>query len=246
VQKPIILIMLLLLLSTLIHPLTWNNKPEGNLSIRNDSLDGFQKLYKSLNDSGISFEAFSLAMKGYQTLSAKGLVKNDSVLTIIDYSRPSSDNRFYVINLRQKDVLFKTLVAHGRNSGDLYASKFSNKAQSYQSALGFYLTGSAYEGGNGYSMLLNGVDTGYNDFSRVRSIVVHGAKYVTRAYIDRYGRLGRSFGCPALSPEVNATIINLIKEGSVLFSYYPDNKYLKYSKVLGSLSAKKSSTSHGS
>jgi hypothetical protein len=240
------LLFLLLLLSMGLHPVTRTHQPDEDFSLRNDRPERYQELYKSLNDSGINFQAFCLAMKGYQALNAEGLVKNDSILSIIDYSLPSSDNRFYVINLKRKDVLYKTLVAHGRNSGDLYASRFSNKAQSHQSALGFFITGSAYEGGNGYSMMLDGVDTGYNDFARIRSIVIHGAKYVTHAYIEQYGRLGRSFGCPALPPDLNTAVIDVIKEGSVLFSYYPDNRYFKCSKVLSNLSLKKNPASSGS
>ena len=190
-----------------------------------------------LDDSSLNPRAFQLAMFGYRSLMAKGLVTKDSLLTIIDFSRPSSDNRFYVIDLQSGTILFNTLVAHGRNSGELFAQHFSNRAQSHQSALGFYITGSHYKGSQGYSMLLNGVDTGFNDNARKRAIVIHGASYATQRYIELYGRLGRSYGCPALPPDVNTPVIDLIKDGSVVFGYYPDDDYFNRSCILGSLKA---------
>jgi hypothetical protein len=130
-------------------------------------------------------------------------------------------------------VIFKTLVAHGRNSGELYADRFSNRPQSHQSALGFYITGSPYQGGQGYSLLMSGVDTGFNENARKRAIVIHGAHYATNQYVEHYGRLGRSFGCPALPPDQNKSVIELIRDGSVIFSYYPDANYVCHSKILG-------------
>jgi hypothetical protein len=223
--KSTLMVMLLLLVTSLIYPTPPSQKDIAESSI--------QQVYESLNDTSLNFEAFQTGMIGYKSLTSQRLVLKDSLITIIDYSLPSSDDRIYVIDLHLKSIVYKTLVAHGRNSGELYANRFSNNAQSYQSALGFYITGSPYKGGQGYSMLLNGVDTGYNDHARVRSIVMHGAGYVTRNYINRYGRLGRSFGCPALPPDKNGAIIDLIKDGSVLFSFYPDQTYLNRSKVLG-------------
>jgi hypothetical protein len=234
--KSTLFVMLLLLVTSLIYPGSHSDQlnqkssfPEYNFK------SGIQQVYESLNESSLNPEAFYIAMLGYRSLTSKGLVLKESLLTIIDYSHPSSDDRLYVIDLLQRSVVYKSLVAHGRNSGELYANRFSNKAQSNQSSLGFFITGSPYKGGQGYSMLLCGVDTGYNDNSRVRAIVIHGASYATHNYIDCYGRLGRSLGCPALPPDKNAAIINLIKDGSVLFSYYPDQEYLNCSKVLGYL-----------
>jgi hypothetical protein len=140
--------------------------------------------------------------------------------------------RFFVINLHNNRVIYKTLVAHGRNSGDLYANRFSNQMQSHESALGFYITGKSYQGGQGYSLQLQGVDTGYNDHSQIRGIVIHAANYATHDYVTQYGRLGRSFGCPALPPELSRPIINLIKDGSVIFSFYPDRSYFNHSVIL--------------
>ena len=196
-------------------------------------LPEMRQLYESLNDTSLKAEVFFLAMKGHRALVTQNHVEKDSLLSIIDYSLPSSSARFFVINLTRKCLVYKTLVAHGRNSGELYALRFSNKARSHQSALGFYITGNPYLGGQGYSMILNGMDTGYNDQARMRSIVIHGADYATENYIKRYGRLGRSFGCPALPPDMNNEIIDLIKEGSVVFGFYPDSNYLNQSVVLG-------------
>jgi len=227
-------VLLLLLVTSLIYP--GSRSGQSNQHSRSPKIpfeSSIQQVYESLNDSSLNPEAFQIAMLGYRSLTSQGLVLKDGLLTIIDYSLPSSDDRFYVIDLQLKNIVYKTLVAHGRNSGELYANRFSNNSQSHQSALGFYITGCPYEGGQGYSMLLNGVDTGYNDHARVRSIVMHGAVYATRDFINRYGRLGRSFGCPALPPDKNGAIINLIKDGSVLFSFYPDQTYLNRSKVLG-------------
>jgi hypothetical protein len=194
------------------------------------------ELYTLLQEPSLKSEAFLHAMLGYHSLCAKGLVARDSILSVIDYSIPSSEERLFVIHLRSGRILYKSLVAHGRNSGELYASRFSNRIHSHQTALGFYITGETYTGGQGYSMHLTGVDTGYNDHAQVRSIVIHGAAYATPQYVKQYGRLGRSFGCPALPPNMNADIIQAIKDGSVLFAYYPDRDYLQDSPVLGAIS----------
>jgi hypothetical protein len=189
-------------------------------------------IYNSLGDYSLNSTAFSLALLGQKSLIGKGLVQKTNLLTVIDFSRPSNETRFFVIDLFSRKIIFKTLVAHGRNSGDLYASRFSNKPQSHESALGFYVTGDPYIGGQGYSLLMCGMDTGYNDNARQRAIVIHGADYVTEKYIQRYGRLGRSFGCPALPPDINRSIIDKIKEGSVVFGYYPDDRYIRNSRIL--------------
>jgi hypothetical protein len=192
----------------------------------------FLEKYLSLNEPALKPEAFRFGLIGFEALLSRGLITNDSLLTIIDFSLPSSKDRFFVINLLNNQVVFKSLVSHGRNSGDLYANRFSNKMQSHESALGFFITGKSYQGGQGYSLQLQGVDTGYNDRTRARGIVIHAADYATHEYVTRYGRLGRSFGCPALPPEISRPIINLIKDGSVLFSYYPDPAYFTHSVIL--------------
>lgn len=200
------------------------------LDIPSSSL--IQEKYVLLGEPELNPEAFHYGILGYFALRSAGLVKNDSLLTIIDFSLPSSADRFFVINMYRNTLVCKSLVSHGRNSGDLYANRFSNKMQSHQSSLGFYITGAPYRGGQGYSLILNGVDTGYNDRSRARSIVIHGADYATRNYVGRYGRLGRSYGCPALPPVISKPVINLIKNGTILFSYYPDGSYVRNSVIL--------------
>jgi hypothetical protein len=232
--KSSLLLFSLLFICILIRPDSWSDQPDQS-SYRGEVLfnSTISEVYKSLREPALNPEAFRMALSGYRSLCAKGLVSSDSLITIIDYTLPSSEERFFVINLRQNSIIYKTLVAHGRNSGELYATRFSNRAQSYQSAIGFYITGAPYMGGQGYSLLLTGVDTGYNDQARMRSIVIHGARYATPQYVRQYGRLGRSFGCPALPPYVTQEIINCIRDGSVLFSYYPDRDYIQGSVVLG-------------
>jgi hypothetical protein len=223
----------LLLMTTWINIGSWTDGYK-SLVASKDVLDArlFLEKYLSLNEPALKPEAFRVGLIGFEALLSRGLITNDSLLTIIDFSLPSSKDRFFVINLLNNHVVFKSLVSHGRNSGDLYANRFSNKMQSHESALGFFITGKSYQGGQGYSLQLQGVDTGYNDRTRLRGIVIHAADYATQEYVTRYGRLGRSFGCPALPPELSRPIINLIKDGSVLFSYYPDKTYLNDSPVL--------------
>jgi hypothetical protein len=213
---------------------SWTGNPDNERAPRGESLKikQIQEKYLSIHDSAISADAFRYGMIGYEQLLSAGNVSNDSLLTLIDFSRPSAIERFFVINLNRNMVIYKSLVSHGRNSGELYASSFSNKIHSHQSALGFYITGEPYSGSQGYSLGLNGLDTGYNDLSRIRAIVIHGAGYATREYVHRYGRLGRSFGCPALPPSINKRVIDAIKGGSVVFGYFPDQTYLQNSVVL--------------
>lgn len=174
---------------------------------------------------------FQKAYKGFYELKSQGLVKKD-VLTVIDFRLSSKKKRLWVIDLQQLKVLHYTLVAHGKNTGDEFASYFSNRPESNQSSLGFYLTGDTYIGKHGLSLYLDGVEKGINDKARSRSIVMHGADYVSKSFIDRYGRLGRSFGCPSVPMELHEDIINEIKEKSCLFIYYPDNNYVSHSSLL--------------
>jgi hypothetical protein len=160
-----------------------------------------------------------------------GAVKKQ-ILTVIDFSLPSNKKRLWVIDLKNKKVLFNDLVAHGKNSGGIYARKFSNTQSTYMSSLGFYLTGNTYQGKHGLSLTLNGMDKNFNDNARDRAIVIHGANYVGDDFIRKYGRLGRSFGCPALSMDICEKVIDTIRDGSCLFIYYPDKQFLAKSQVL--------------
>src|SRR5690606_7790716 len=148
------------------------------------------------------------------------------------FTLPSTEKRMYVLDLKNKKLLFHTLVAHGRNSGEKYATKFSNKHGSLQSSLGFYLTEATYQGGNGYSLRLTGLEHGINDQAMARAVVIHGADYCSEKVIRATGRLGRSYGCPALPRELNEPIIDVIKNGSLLFIYADDEEYMANSRVL--------------
>lgn len=187
-----------------------------------------------LEDSGLSRQAFQNAWIGYYKLKKKGLLKKTSVLTICDFSQSSSNQRMYVIDVRNRRVLYRTYVAHGINSGEEYANCFSNKMESCKSSLGFYITSGTYTGVNGYSLRIDGVDKGFNDNARKRAIVIHGANYVSMRVVHKYGMMGTTFGCPAIPTEMTTQIIPVVKNGSCFFIYYPSKKYLANSSVLNS------------
>jgi hypothetical protein len=174
-------------------------------------------------DGVIKFNVFKAAISGFRQIDN---IKKKNLITIIDFSKPSSENRFYVIDLEHKKLAYKCLVAHGKNSGDLYADSFSNTAETFKSSLGFYLTGETYSGKHGYALRLDGLEKGINDNARMREIVIHGADYVSEEFVKKYGRLGKSWGCPALPSELTKEIIDFISGGSCLF-IYADNKYYK-------------------
>jgi len=177
----------------------------------------------------VPFDVFNTAILGYRKIDN---IRKKGILTIIDFSKPSTEKRFYVIDIENKRLIYRCLVAHGKNSGDIYAKDFSNKMESLKSSLGFYLTGETYKGDHGYSLRLVGLEKGINDNARVREIVIHGAEYVSEDFIRKYGRLGRSWGCPALPPELSKEIIDRISEGSCLFIYGDDKFYREHSAFL--------------
>jgi hypothetical protein len=185
-----------------------------------------------LENTGLSREAFDLALKGYNNLLKKRLVRNKNILTVIDFSKPSNQKRLYVIDLKRKKVLLQSLVAHGRNSGFEYATDFSNEIDSHKSSLGFYITLNTYSGDHGYALKLKGCEKGFNNKAYDRAIVIHGSEYVTEQFLKSNGYLGRSFGCPALPEKINKKVIDVIKNGSCLFLYHPTKKYLLTSPVL--------------
>ena len=191
------------------------------------------RLYNELHlaQLGLSDEIFSRALQGWKTMNEKYYLENPGVLSIADLSQSSNLKRLYVIDLAEKKVLFNTYVAHGRNSGDEFAKSFSNRPESYMSSLGFYITENTYEGLHGLSLKLNGVENGINDIAMQRGIVMHGAPYVSKSFIERYGRLGRSQGCPAVPEELCSPIVNSIKGGSCFFMYYPDCSYFSKSEL---------------
>ena len=179
-----------------------------------------------------NFDCFSTALDGFYSLKQKGLVTKN-ILTVIDFSMSSNNKRLWVIDLNRNVVLFHTLVAHGRNTGEEFAKEFSNQAESFKSSIGFYATGEIYNGKHGLSLKLDGLERGLNDKARERAVVMHGADYVSESFIRQNKRLGRSQGCPAVPVEMNEKIINVIKDKSCLFIYHPS----KTQEILSRLSA---------
>lgn len=179
----------------------------------------------------INHEALKLALTAYKNAEHFGLV-HKPVLTVIDYSLASSQQRMWIFDLSQDKLLFNTYVAHGMNSGDLYARHFSNSGKSKETSLGTYITRNTYVGSDGFSLNLQGMDAGYNNNAYSRRVVMHGAAYVSPEFVKSHGRLGRSWGCPAVEKALAKPIINTIKDGSVMFAYYPDRYLVRTSKYL--------------
>jgi hypothetical protein len=177
-----------------------------------------------------------LALGAVACARETGVVSNDRLLTVIDYSKPSTEPRLWVLDLESERVLFEELVAHGRGSGDNVASRFSNIEGTNQTSLGLFRTADTYVGSNGYSLRLDGLEPGVNDRARERAIVMHGADYVSQVSMRALGRLGRSLGCPALRPGVARSVIDTIKDGSLIFAYYPDKNWLRGSRFLNGCS----------
>lgn len=190
-------------------------------------------LYDSLQlaDLGLSAQAYHKAITGFLNLAEAGSIPNPGVLSIIDFSLPSTQKRLFIVDTYNGKLLFSSLVAHGRNSGGLMATRFSNRRNSLMSSLGFYLTGSAFVGQHGYSMRLEGMEKGWNDNVFSRAIIMHPAGYVSEDHIRQWGFLGRSEGCPAIPEEVDSSIIDAIRDGSCLFIYSPDKRYLHQSRL---------------
>lgn len=170
-----------------------------------------------LKEAGLSEPTFEKALTGFYNLKKAGQLSEKSILTIIDFDQLSTKKRLYIIDLNKKEILLNTWVAHGQRSGKDEAINFSNRNDSYTSSLGFYVTGEVYKGMHGKSLKLDGMDNGFNNNARMRSIVVHGANYVSAGTINTLGRLGRSQGCPAVAPELANDVINTIEDKTVLF-----------------------------
>lgn len=190
-----------------------------------------EALYDSLRLEGmVSRDAFVSAVIGYERIDRR----RREVLTLIDFSKPSTEKRLFVFDMKARRLLYSSVVAHGKNSGGNYATSFSNEHGSHKSSLGFYLTAGTYRGRNGYSLILEGLEKGINDQARARAIVMHGAAYANPSVIRSAGRLGRSFGCPAVPEALSRPIIDAIKGGSVLYIYAPRPEYLAQSPILTS------------
>lgn len=184
-----------------------------------------------------SLHLLQTALAGYELLLEDQSVTRPEVITIIDFSLPSDKERLWVLDLVEWKVLFHCLVSHGRNSGELLAENFSNKPGSNASSPGFYVTGETYIGKHGLSLALDGLEMGINDKARIRAIVMHGADYVSADFIRKYGRLGRSFGCPAVPKELSKEIIQTIKDGSCLFIYVPKTSYISNSPIISKITS---------
>ncbi len=188
------------------------------------------EMYESLEDSDLNFEAFETALKGFVKLQLEDQIDNTTYLTVIDMSRSANEHRFFLINLAERRIELKSVVAHGRNSGGEYARHFSNKEGSFKTSLGFYKTAETYHGKHGLSLRLDGLEAS-NDKARERAIVIHAADYVSQKFIETYGRLGRSLGCPSLSKEDFDKVVHKIKNGTLLFIYYPEQNYFSTSEI---------------
>ena len=187
-----------------------------------------RKAYDALGPEvqSLKFEVFEKAMTGYLNLQQAGrLTDGKQLLTVVDFDLPSTEKRLWVVDIASHKVLFHTLVAHGHNSGENEANNFSNADASNMSSLGFYVTGSEYEGKHGHSLRLEGLDEGFNTNAAARSVVMHGAKYVSEEFIKENGRLGRSLGCPALPMNQYAQIIAAVDGGTCLFINKSDAGY---------------------
>jgi hypothetical protein len=204
-----------------------------NVKTETNSVSRVTSIYNELDANSFAlpnFECFSLAMNGFQKLKERGLVEKN-ILTLVDFSLSSNTKRLWVIDLDKGKILFQTLVAHGRNTGEEFANNFSNKAESFQSSIGFYATGEIYNGKHGLSLKLDGLEKGLNDKARDRAVVIHGADYVSESFIRQNKRLGRSQGCPAIPVEMNEKIISVIKNKSCLFLYHPSKNQEILSKL---------------
>ena len=176
---------------------------------------------------------FELALGATRCAVQTGAVNAPETLTVIDYSKPSTEKRLWVFELPSRTLLYQELVAHGQGSGANFATTFSDEPETHRSSLGLFVTEDTYVGHNGYSLRLNGIDRGFNDHARQRAIVMHGARYVSTEVAQTLGRLGRSWGCPALREDVARPLIDRVKGGGLLFAYYPDPRWLASSAFLG-------------
>lgn len=213
------LVSFLMLTSFVGHTHVNNNEP---IIIRNS-------LSEKLN---INSKAVLLAIKGYEKLKQLGKIANQRYLTIADMSLASNHPRLYIIDMERQELLLKTFVSHGKNSGLLFAKQFSNSVGSFQSSLGFYVTGKPYQGKHGKSLVLKGMESGINDKAEQRAIVLHGADYANQGFVNQQGYLGRSLGCPAVPNNQVEEIIQAIQGASCLFVYAENKNYLQNSRLL--------------
>lgn len=209
--------------------------PKRLVTLNSDEFNRFTtSIYRNLKfqDDTLNQIVFHTALKGYMYLKATNQLENPNVLTIIDFNRYCNSKRLWVIDLNAKKVIFNEMVAHGKRTGDDYANFFSNRHRSNQSSLGFYITGGSYYGSNGLSLKLNGIEKAFNSNAYARGIVIHGANYVGDNYLKYNERIGRSYGCPAVSQQVNKELVNTLKGGSCLFIYHSSKEYNENSQLV--------------
>jgi hypothetical protein len=198
-------------------------------SFISEKMDVFDSLH--LAEWGLSKKVFEMGLRGMYKLVRTGYIKSN-ILSIVDFSQPSTSKRLYVIDLDNYSLLYNTWVAHGAKTGKNSAAYFSNKPSSHKSSLGFYVTGETYNGSNGYSLKLQGMEKGINDFALRRGIVMHGADYVSEEYIENQGYIGRSYGCPAIAAGISQELIDMVKDGTCLFIYHPTSSYRSKSRLI--------------
>lgn len=191
-------------------------------------------VYQSLHSNKFDlpeFTCFNEALKGFYQLKERGIIKKD-ILTVIDFSKSANKKRLWVIDLKTNTILYHSLVSHGRNTGEEFATSFSNTNSSNKSSLGFYATAEVYNGKHGMSMRLDGLERGVNDNARARAIVMHGANYCSSSFIKNNTRLGRSLGCPAIPENLKKEIIETIRDKSCLYIYHPSRKTEELSRLV--------------
>ena len=229
--RTLVIASLLALLPSALMATSTGNTAAASHAATNNSASFSAGDFAETSRGSIQDNVLGLALNAATCAVRSGKVNNPRTLTVIDYSRPSSEKRMWVYDLQSKNLLYEELVAHGQGSGGNVPDAFSNEPETHRTSLGLFSTDDTYVGKNGYSLRLNGLDAGLNDRARERAIVMHGAPYVSEEFVKANGRLGRSWGCPAIRPELARQVIDRIKGGGLVFAYYPDQR-LQSSKFL--------------
>ena len=229
--RTLVIASLLALLPSALMATSTGNTAAASHAATNNSASFSAGDFAETSRGSIQDNVLGLALNAATCAVHSGKVNNPRTLTVIDYSRPSSEKRMWVYDLQSKNLLYEELVAHGQGSGGNVPDAFSNEPETHRTSLGLFSTDDTYVGKNGYSLRLNGLDAGLNDRARERAIVMHGAPYVSEEFVKANGRLGRSWGCPAIRPELARQVIDRIKGGGLVFAYYPDQR-LQSSKFL--------------
>jgi len=212
-----------LLVATTAAPLVWAGESASDLTVTRADFGSIGSVKPAVLDLALGAAACAVR---------SGVAESPATLTVIDYSLPSTAKRMWVYDLNSRTLVFEELVAHGSESGDNFATEFSNAPDSHQSSLGLFVTDEPYVGKNGYSLRMDGLDAGINDRARERAIVIHGADYVSDAFAKAQGRLGRSWGCPAVRGIIAKSLIDRVRGGGLVFAYYPDPQFLAESKYV--------------